>query len=482
MTQHPLTGHRAGTPGDGAGFRLRAIAAALALAAGVAGTLSAPAAFAQSANPAPRATAPARLGGQAAATGTAERNSRNGDFIVAVVNTELVTAVEVGLRVGRAQAELRRQGGQPPSEEVLRQQALESLIDERVQVTYARESGSKVDDAELDRAVTNVAAQNQINVAQLRERLKAEGMDWNRFRANLRDQLLVERVREREVINRIRVTDGDVDRLLDEQRARSAGEVQLNLAQILVKLPEGASEADVAARRAVADAALARIRAGEAFATVARAVSEDNNREAGGELGLRPAARLPDLFVEAVRDLPVGGVTAQPLRSAAGFHVLKVVDRQQPDIYQVTQTHARHILLRVGDATQQPAVLRRMEELRRQIESGAKKFEDVAREVSEDGSAANGGDLGWAGPGQFVPEFEDAMNKLAPGALSAPVVSRFGVHLLRVDERRKATLDPKEVREQARSQLREAKFEGAYADWVKELRLRAYIEMREPPL
>lgn len=470
MTHTPLTGRRAGTPAVGPVLRLQVLACALALAGG----LAAPAALAQA-----TAAAPAR---PAIKLGGAERNSRNGDFIVAVVNTELVTSVEVGLRLGRAQAELRRQGGAQPSEEVLRQQAIEALIDERVQITYARDSGSRVDEVELDRAVANVAAQNQLSVVQLRERLKAEGMDWSRFRANLRDQLLVERVREREVVNRIRVTDGDIDKLLDEQRARQAGEVQLNLAQILIKLAEGASEAEVATRRAAAEAALARVSGGEAFAKVAREISEDNNREAGGEIGLRPVERLPDLFVEAVKALPVGGVTPAPLRSAAGFHVLKVVDRQQPDLYQVTQTHARHILLRVGDATQQPAVLRRMEELRRQIDSGAKKFEDVAREVSEDGSAANGGDLGWAAPGQFVPEFEDAMNKLPPGGLSAPVVSRFGVHLLRVDERRNVSLEPKEVREQARNQLREAKFEQAYTDWVKELRLRAYIEMREPPL
>ncbi|MDT7833870.1 peptidylprolyl isomerase [Aquabacterium sp. OR-4] len=466
MTQSPLTGHCAGIPAGGSSLRL--LVGALALA----GCLAAPAALAQA--------AAARPGGAPAAV--AERNSRSGDFIVAVVNTELVTSVEVGLRLGRAQAELRRQGGQLPAEDALRQQAVEALIDERVQVTYARDSGSKVDDAELDRAVTNVAAQNQITVPQLRERLNAEGMDWSRFRANLRDQLLVERLREREVINRIRITDTDIDKLLDEQRARLAGDVQLNLAQILVKLPEAASESVVAERRAIAMTALQRLQRGEAFAQVARELSEDGNREAGGELGLRPADRLPDLFVESVKGIEVGQVTPAPVRSAAGFHLLKVVDRRTPDFYQVTQTHARHVLLRVGDATQQPAVLRRMEDLRRQIESGARKFEDVAREVSEDGSAANGGDLGWAAPGQFVPEFEDAMNKLAPGALSAPVVSRFGVHLLRVDERRNVTLDPKEVREQARNQLREAKFEQAYADWVKELRMRAYIEMREPPL
>ena len=185
--------------------------------------------------------------------------------------------------------------------------------------------------------------------------------------------------------------------------------------------------------------------------------------------------------MDAVRGLAAGQVTAQPLRSPAGFHILKLLDRQESNAFQIAQTRARHILLRSTDKTQGAAVLRRMEDLRRQIERGDKKFEDLARAVSEDGSASSGGDLGWASPGQFVPEFEEAMAKLAPGGISPPVVSRFGVHLIQVQERRNITPDPKEIRDQARAQLRETKFDQAYADWAKELRLRAYIELREPP-
>ena len=410
------------------------------------------------------------------------RTSQGGDFIVAVVNSDLVTAVEVTQRVERAVAELRRAGAKVPEGDALRRQVLEVLIDERVQITYARDSGVRVDDAELDRAVAGVAAQNQITVAQLRERLKADGMDYPRFRSNLRDQMLVERVREREVIGRIRVGDDELDRFLSEQQARQAGEPQVNLAQILVSVPEGASAEVLAQRRARAVAALARVRAGEDFGKVARELSEDSNREAGGEIGLRPVSRLPDLFVEAAKGLAVGAVTGEPVRSAAGFHLLKLLDRQEGSASAVTQTHARHILLRVPEGTQAAAVARRLEDIRRQIERGDKKFDEVARALSEDGSAAAGGDLGWAAPGQFVPEFEEAMAKLAPGGLSPPVVSRFGVHLIQVVERRQVQVDAKEQREQARNQLREQKFEQAYTDWVKELRLRAYVEMREPPL
>lgn len=420
--------------------------------------------------------------GTAVAQGTSTRNSRNGDFIVAVVNTEAVTSVEVTQRLERATAEARRANAQLPAADVLRQQVVDLLIDERVQITFARDTGQKVDDAELDRAVANVAAQNQLTVPQLRDRLREEGMEMTRFRNNLKDQLLVERVREREVQSRIRVSDADIDRALDEQRKKASADAQLNLAQILISVPEGASAAVLAQRQARADEALARLKAGEDFSKVARDLSEDSNRAAGGEIGMRPASRLPDLFVDGVKGLAVGQTTPTALRSPAGLHILKVVGRQEADPFRVTQTRARHILLRTSDRAQTQAVVQRLDDLRRQIETGKRKFEDLAREVSEDGSAPGGGDLGWASPGQFVPEFEEAMNKLADNGMSPPVVSRFGVHLIQVLERRNTTMDPKEVREQIRNQLRETKYEPAYLDWVKELRLRAYIEMREPPL
>ena len=440
---------------------LSAVATALALAAGMASG------FAQ----AQTQTQPA-----------AARANRSADFIVAVVNTELVTSVELAQRIERISADARRGGAALPDAATLRQQVLDALIDERVQITYARETGQKVDEADVDRAIANIAAQNQITVPQLRERLRTDGMDIARFRANLRDQVLLERVREREVVSRIRISDADVDRLLEERRAKSSGTAQINLAQILVTVPDGAGADVVAQRQALVTQALDRVKAGEDFSKVARELSEDPNREAGGELGMRPADRLPDLFVEAVKSLTVGQVTDQPLRSAAGFHILKLVDRQGDDPFKVTQTRARHILLRAADRAQAPLVAQRLATLRQQIERGEKKFEDVAREISEDGSAPSGGDLGWASPGNFVPEFEEAMNQLPLGGISPPVASRFGVHLIQVIERRSAQIDPKEVREQARNQLREAKFEPTYQDWAKELRLRAYIELREPPL
>jgi peptidyl-prolyl cis-trans isomerase SurA len=372
----------------------------------------------------------------------------------------------------------------PPDAE-MRRQIVDTLIEERVILTFSRESGGRIDDEEVDRALQTIAAQNQITVAQLRDRLRADGLDLAVFRSNLRDQLLVERTREREVYQRIRVTDAEIEGFLDKQRgpAAAAAESEINLAQILITVPEAADDALVAERRAVAEKALVRVRTGEPFDAVARELSEDSNRQRGGEIGPRPPSRLPDLFVEATKGLKQGDVAPEVVRSGAGFHVLKVLQKAgDSSAPRVTQTRARHILLRTSAQLSQEQALARLADYRRQIESGARKFEDMARQFSEDGSAAQGGDLGWASPGAMVPEFEEAMKRLPVGGLSQPVVSRFGVHLLQVMERRQVEVDPKQLREQARNALREQKFEQAYNDWARDLRARAYIELREPPL
>ena len=403
------------------------------------------------------------------------------DYIVAVVNQELVTNAELQGRLARIRDEAARSKTQLPPSAELRKQVLEALIDERVQVTNARENGPKIDEAELDRAVANVAVQNQMSMAQLRTRLQQQGIAYSTFRNNVKDQMLIERVREREVNQRIRINNDEIDKLLEQRRAAAGTSAQLNIAQILVSVPEGASAEVLAQRQARADAALARVKGGEAFDVVAKEISEDGNRAQGGVIGMRPMDRLPDVFVEVARNLKPGEVSPTLLRSGAGFHVLKLVARQDGGAFMVQQTHARHILLRVSEQLSAEAAGRRLAEFKRQILSGGKLFEQLARENSEDGSAAGGGDLGWASPGTFVPEFEETMNALPLNGISDPLTSRFGVHLIQVLERRQITLDPKQQREQARNVLREQKFEDAYAEWVRDLRGRAYIEMREPP-
>jgi peptidyl-prolyl cis-trans isomerase SurA len=406
-----------------------------------------------------------------------------GDHIVAVVNQDLVTAVELD----RRQAQIRQQAlraGQPvPPAAQLRQQALDSLVEERVIVTYARDQGWRIEEVDIDRAVQSVAQQNQLTLEQLRQRLTVEGLDMTRFRANLRDQLAVERTREREVIARIVVNDEDIDKALEAEREAARANAEINVAQILVRVPEGADEATLAERRARAEQALARVRGGEAFGNVAQAVSDDASRERGGELGLRAADRLPDLFVDAVRALEPGQTAPALVRSGAGFHVLKLIERRTAGAGDtVAETRARHILLRSSDQATPEQAARRLAQLKRQIESGERRFEDVAREVSEDGSAAAGGDLGWFGPGVMVPEFEEPASRLGPNQISEPVASRFGVHLIQVLERRRVTVEPAQRRNQVRNVLRERKFSQSFDEWVDELRARAYIEIREPGL
>ncbi|ODU09563.1 MAG: molecular chaperone SurA [Rubrivivax sp. SCN 71-131] len=408
---------------------------------------------------------------------------RAGDYIVAVVNQELVTAGEVERRLEQARTESARRGAASASSaEDLRRQALDSLVEERVIVTHARESGARVDEPDLDRAIHSIAQQNQLSMAQLRERLRQEGIDYARFRADLRDQMMVERVREREVYQRIHVTDLEVDRLVEQQRAAAQADAELDIAQILVTVPEGAGSAEREQRRKRAEQALARVRGGEDFAAVARELSEDANREQGGRIGLRPASRLPDLFLDAVRPLVAGEVAASLVSSGAGYHVLKLLERRDGAALRVPQTHARHILLRTSAQLSTEAAVQRLQELRSQIEQGSRGFDEAARQFSDDGSAAGGGDLGWTGPGQFVPEFEEAMNRLVVGGISPPVASRFGVHLIQVLERREVALQTRQLRDQARALLRERKFAEAYAEWARDLRARAYVEMREPPL
>jgi len=403
------------------------------------------------------------------------------DYIVAVVNTELVTASELQQRLARVRDDAARSRTALPPPAVLRKQVLDTLIDERVLVTAARETETRIDDAELDRAVANVATQNQMSLPQLRERLRQEGIPYNKFRDNIRDQLIVERVREREVVSLIKISDAEIDALIEKRRNAAGSGIQLDIAQILVTVPDGAAATVVAERRERAQAALRRVRSGEDFAAVAREISEDNNRARGGVIGLRTADRLPDLFVSAVQSLQQGQIAPELVRSGAGFHVIKLLDRKEGNPFAVDQSRARHILLRPSPELTPEAAARRLLGFKRDILSGARSFEQLARANSEDASAAQGGDLGWTAPGAFVPEFEEAIAALPVGGISDPVTTRFGLHLIQVIDRRQTTLDTKQLRDQARNMLREQKFEAAFSEWLRDLRGRAYIELRDPP-
>ena len=407
---------------------------------------------------------------------------RQADFIVAVVNSEPVTNHEVRLRLARLQRQVASQGGAQPPQELLAREALEQLILERAQLQLAREAGITVDDLAVEQAEQSVARQNEVTVPEMHRRLAADGIGREQFRQELRRQLTQQRLREREVDARVRVSDHEIDQYLREQgTGADQAQVDLNLGHILVAVPEGASPAQVAERQARAQAAADKARAGGDFAALAREFSDAADAGAGGLMGLRPADRYPELFVQATQAVPVGGV-AGPVRSGAGFHVLKVVDKTRSGMpATVVQSHTRHILLRTGAQLSETAAAERLAEYRRRVQAGQADFADLAKEHSQDGSAKQGGDLGWSNPGSYVPEFEEAMNALKPGEISTPLVSRFGVHLIQLLERRETRLNPREQREMVRQMVRQKKIEDAYAVWAQELRGRAYVEYRDPP-
>jgi len=414
---------------------------------------------------------------------TSKSTLQPGDFIAAVVNQDIVAGSEVIQRMAQMRQQMLNQHEPVPDEETLRDKALDSLIDERAVLTFARENGNKVDEAEIDRYVSSIAAQNKLTMPQLLEHLKADGMDLKRFRDNVRDQIMTERVRDGEVRSHIHISDADIDSWLEQRRAALAGGAELDIAQILITVPDDASQTVVEERRVRAQKALDRVLAGEDFAVVNKEVSEDGNKANAGEIGLRPIDRLPDVFVSAVKELKEGDVLPHLVRSSAGgFHVLKLLKRSGArSLNEVLETHARHILLQPSTQLSMEAAAQRLGEFKQQILNGTATFEELARKYSVDGSAAQGGDLGWSRQGQFVPEFDQAMNALAINGISDPVPSRYGVHLIQVLERRNATVDARQLRTQARDALTEQKYDAAYQDWLKELRARAYIEKREWP-
>lgn len=422
----------------------------------------------------------------AAATVPTQRIAQSGpqpaDFIVVVVNSEPITNNELRARVLRAEQQLTQQGVAIPPRNELASRMIDLMINERAQLQLARDTGVRVDELMIDQAMQTVAQQNQVSVDVLRRRLQADGLSLAQFRNDLRDQLLLSRLREREVESRTRVSDQEADQFIREQQTASSGATDINLAQILVAVPEKANEAQVAALRARAQRVLDRAQKGDDFAALSNEFSDAPDKRQGGQLGLRPADRYPELFTEAVRNVPVGGV-AGPVRSGAGFHVLKVLEKKQASAVSdtVQQTRARHILMRPTATMSEAAVRARLTQMRQQVVEGKADFAALAKEFSADGSAAGGGDLGWANPGQFVPEFEAAMNSLAPSQIAEPVTSRFGVHLIQVVERRQAKLTQSQQRELARAAMREKKQDEAYTQWAQEVRGRAYVEFREAP-
>ncbi len=403
------------------------------------------------------------------------------DAIVAVVNTDVITRSDLKKRMDQVENNIRSRKAQMPPRADLQRQVLERMIVERAQLHMAKEAGIRVDDVFLDRAIARIAEQNKMTLADFHKRVESDGIPFPRFREQIREEIIIKRLREKEVENKIQVSDSEIDNFLSAS-GMSQDQQEINLAHILVRIPENASPEQIAARNKRAQEVLQQLQSGADFAKMAATYSDSEEALKGGEIGWRNRDRLPQAFSEAVANLKTGETTAI-IKSANGFHILKVVGKRSvgqaaPAVASVQQTHARHILIKVNQLVTADEARRKLLELKQRLDNKADKFEDLAKLFSNDLSANKGGDLGWIYPGDTVPEFERAMNALKPGQISEPVESPFGLHLIEVLERKTDEVSQERMRTVARQAIRERKTEEAAEDWLRQVRDSAYVEYR----
>ena len=434
-------------------------------------------------NPSSKPINPASTGtGTGLANPVASAMSTPRDFIVAVVDSVPITNHDVNARLELQRFQAAQQGRAILKSDVTLRDVLEKLITEKALLQNAKDAGIVIDDDALDLAEQRQAAQNQTTVEAMRAKTLASGSSVEKARKDLHDQLMLQRFVERNVPGRIRITDVEIDNAIKARdKANVTTEAEMELGHIFIAVPENSTDARVAELRTKAQSALERVQRGGNFGAIAKEVSQGPEKENNGLMGVRPADRYPSLFVGAVASLRIGEV-APLVQSGAGFHILKLVSKRTVTNATITETRARHILLRPGGQLSQTAARAQLATYKTQIESGRADFAQLAQQHSQDASAAGGGDLGWVAPGMFVPEFEEVMNKLQPGQISDPLVSRFGVHLVQVMARREAPITERELRDLVRNTLREKKYDETYQLWAQEVRGRAYIEYRDPPL
>lgn len=399
------------------------------------------------------------------------------DRIVAVVNSEVITSRELAERMKTVTQQLSQQGTSLPPADVLQKQVLERMITDRLQIQLAKETALRVDDLQLDRTVARVAETNKLSLTEFRRALERDGIQFDRFREEVRNEIILSRLREREVDNRIIVTDNEIDYFLSQQGASQSNANEYSLAHIMLRLPEQASPEQVEKQRAGAEQVLLQLREGADFAKLAVSYSDAPDALQGGAMGWRPRDRLPELFARALDGMKPGDVSGI-IRSPAGFHVIKLVDRRGGGAAaRVEQTHARHILVKTSEIVSEADARRKLNNLRERIANGA-DFGELAKLNSDDASALKGGDLGWIYRGDTVPEFERVMNSLGVAQLSEPFSTPFGWHLMQVLERREADVSGERKRQDARLVLRERKGDEAYQEWLRQLRDRAFVEYR----
>lgn len=399
------------------------------------------------------------------------------DRIVAIINDTVITRRELNERIDLAMRQLRRDGTPLPPREIVERQLLDRLINDRVQLYLARETGLRVSDAELDRAVQRIADENKMSLDMLRTTFERDGVPFSKFREDIRDEITLTRLREREVDSKVVVTESEVDGLLAQQQAQQGKSNEFNLSHILITVPESASPEQIQERRQRIEQALQEIKSGADFRQVAATYSQAPDALQGGVLGWRDADRLPTIFLDALKEMKPGDLSPV-MRSGNGFHILRLNEvRGAQAAVMVQQTRARHILIKTNELVSETDARNRLRALKERLENKA-NFEELARVHSEDSSASKGGDLGWIVPGDTVPEFERAMDSLQVGEISDPVRSPFGWHLIQVTERRSQDISRERARLSARQALRARKADEAYQEWARQVRDRAYVEIR----
>ncbi|WP_374621837.1 peptidylprolyl isomerase [Pandoraea sp.] len=424
---------------------------------------------------------PAQVGAKAA--GVPVASARPVDSIVAVVNDSVITRQELDTRIEEAKHQLTLAKRPIPDADMLQRQVLEQMIVTQVQLQRAKEDGIVVKDADVEQALQRIAADNRLSVDQYKARLSQAGVPWDAFRKEVREQIIMARLRDREVDSQVQVSDSEINAFLAAQRGAAAtpSTTEYRLSEILVKLPEGATPDQVSAAQKKASEALDKAKAGGDFAALAKQYSDASDAANGGDMGFRIPERIPDLYLNQIQKLQPGTVVPQVLRSNNGFHVIKLVEKRQQGGDQgmtVPQIHARHILIRVGDGVSEAQARQKLLDIKAKIEAGKGDFADFARQFSADGSAAQGGDLGWISPGETVPAFERAMSELKDGQISDPVRSEYGYHLIQVLGHRESQVSGDQERNVAMQELRGRKAEQQYRDWLQQLRDSAYVDYR----
>ncbi len=420
------------------------------------------------------------VGASAAPTASGQATRANQpqtlDRIVAVVNDGVITQNQLNSRVRSASMQLQRQKVQLPPGDILRQQVLEQMVTERTQVQVAQEAGIRVEDTELEQALNRIAANQKMSTQQMRQMVEKDGIAWPDFREEIRSQMMIARVREREVDAKINVTPGEVDNFLANQAATGAGE-EVHLAHIVIRIPEGASPETLNKLRMKAVSIDDQAKAGRDFGQLAATYSESNDAMQGGDLGFRPVDSLPQVMSSAIANLKPGQVS-DVVRSPSGFHIVKLISRKGGSaLPQIQQTHARHILIKVTEITSEAEARQKINQVHSRLKNG-EDFATLAKLYSQDGSAQKGGDLGWLYPGDTVPAFDQAMNALKIGEISNPVQSQFGFHIIQVLERRTTDVSQERQRQRATMALRQRKLEEANQEWMRQVRDRAYVEIR----